>query len=328
MKTHIIAFFVYTVLSMICIPTYPSDGFLWKVTGNGLKQESYILGTMHGDGLKHSLKDISLKSARIEDIVDEVDMVVTEVSDDFQDSAVVSDCRKAFAMVMAYEGDNSASAMPRNNSYSDLYKDRKKYDRTDSYMIDTLHIDGYQSRKPMYWALRIVGVQMPEDKSEEHSLDRCVTTIARQKLKSLCSLETYSQQAKYNIDRLKNCPYYGKTLEEQAEMLYQQITNGSVLKATTKQYRDSTAYHYNRNSIEGMMRQDSAYSAKMTPAERYMFEKMAESGMERNKNWMPRIKEYISDRRCLIAVGCKHLYGDEGLISLLKAEGYKLTPIQ
>lgn len=167
---------------MICIPTYPSDGFLWKVTGNGLKQESYILGTMHGDGLKHSLKDISLKSARIEDIVDEVDMVVTEVSDDFQDSAVVSDCRKAFAMVMAYEGDNSASAMPRNNSYSDLYKDRKKYDRTDSYMIDTLHIDGYQSRKPMYWALRIVGVQMPEDKSEEHSLDRCVTTIARQKL--------------------------------------------------------------------------------------------------------------------------------------------------
>lgn len=300
---------------------------LMKVSGNGLMQESYILGTQHGDGLRHSLKDVSLESVSIENIVDKVDVVVTEVSHDLQDSSVVSDCRKAYSMVLAYERADTNSAMPSNKSYIELYNDRRKYELMHFHMIDTLNMEYYQSRQPIYWALRIAGLQAAADKNEEYSLDRCVADLARQRHKSLRALETYSEQAKYNIARLKNCPYYGKTLEMQAEMLYRQITNGDVLRAKTKQYYDSTAYHYRRNNIEEMMSQDSAYCDKMTPVERYMFDKVAELCMERNKKWMPRIKKYISDRRCLIAVGYKHLYGEQGLANLLSNEGYELTPI-
>ena len=47
----------------------------------------------------------------------------------------------------------------------------------------------------------------------------------------------------------------------------------------------------------------------------------------RNKAWIPRIKEEIASKKCFIAVGAAHLFGNEGLISLLKKEGFKLTAI-
>ncbi|MBN1598662.1 MAG: TraB/GumN family protein [Bacteroidales bacterium] len=48
---------------------------------------------------------------------------------------------------------------------------------------------------------------------------------------------------------------------------------------------------------------------------------------ERNINWIPKINESIANESSFIAVGCAHLIGDEGLISLLIKEGYILQPI-
>lgn len=48
----------------------------------------------------------------------------------------------------------------------------------------------------------------------------------------------------------------------------------------------------------------------------------------RNKNWIEPIKKMIKKNKTFIAVGAAHLGGPQGVIELLKAEGYTLTPVK
>lgn len=47
----------------------------------------------------------------------------------------------------------------------------------------------------------------------------------------------------------------------------------------------------------------------------------------RNKAWVPKIETEISTKKCFIAVGAAHLFGEGGLIDLLKKAGYTVTAV-
>lgn len=48
---------------------------------------------------------------------------------------------------------------------------------------------------------------------------------------------------------------------------------------------------------------------------------------KRNKNWIPKIETLIKENRCFIAVGAAHLPGNNGVIKLLRDEGYEIKAI-
>jgi uncharacterized protein len=48
---------------------------------------------------------------------------------------------------------------------------------------------------------------------------------------------------------------------------------------------------------------------------------------DRNRKWIPEIKEMIKDKTTFIAVGAGHLPGENGVIALLRKEGYTVKPI-
>ena len=49
---------------------------------------------------------------------------------------------------------------------------------------------------------------------------------------------------------------------------------------------------------------------------------------QRNKNWLPRILEYLrTDENYMIIVGAGHLVGKAGLINLLEEKGYKIEQL-
>ncbi len=48
---------------------------------------------------------------------------------------------------------------------------------------------------------------------------------------------------------------------------------------------------------------------------------------DRNRKWIPRIGEFAKEQSVFFGVGAGHLGGEEGVIKLLQAEGYTLTPI-
>ncbi len=48
---------------------------------------------------------------------------------------------------------------------------------------------------------------------------------------------------------------------------------------------------------------------------------------KRNKKWIPVIEGAITEKPTFFAVGAAHLGGPDGVLSLLRKQGYKLTPI-
>ncbi len=50
--------------------------------------------------------------------------------------------------------------------------------------------------------------------------------------------------------------------------------------------------------------------------------------VNRNKNWIPRIKKLMQDHSNFIAVGGAHLGGKTGVLALLRAEGYTVKPVK
>jgi uncharacterized protein len=47
---------------------------------------------------------------------------------------------------------------------------------------------------------------------------------------------------------------------------------------------------------------------------------------KRNLNWFPKIKAAIKKESCFFAIGASHLAGKNGLINLLRKNGYEITP--
>jgi uncharacterized protein YbaP (TraB family) len=48
---------------------------------------------------------------------------------------------------------------------------------------------------------------------------------------------------------------------------------------------------------------------------------------KRNESWIPTIEKFASEKTTFFAVGAGHLAGDKGVINLLRARGYIVTPI-
>lgn len=48
----------------------------------------------------------------------------------------------------------------------------------------------------------------------------------------------------------------------------------------------------------------------------------------RNKNWIPKMKQAMEGQSVFFAVGAAHLAGEKGIIHLLEKEGYTLKPIE
>jgi uncharacterized protein YbaP (TraB family) len=49
---------------------------------------------------------------------------------------------------------------------------------------------------------------------------------------------------------------------------------------------------------------------------------------ERNKKWIPRIDDKMQHSSVFFAVGAGHLWGDNGVINLLRKKGYSVTPMK
>ncbi|RPE05621.1 TraB/GumN family protein [Chitinophaga lutea] len=49
---------------------------------------------------------------------------------------------------------------------------------------------------------------------------------------------------------------------------------------------------------------------------------------DRNRNWVPVIEKAIRQGPVVIACGAMHLGGEQGLLALLKARGYEVTPVR
>lgn len=183
-----------------------------------------------------------------------------------------------------------------------------EYKRLDNYFRDSLHtsLSFLKSMKPFFLQALLYPKMMPCKTIS--GVEEELIKIVKLEKKEIKGLETMEFQASV----FDSIPY-----EEQAKELLKSI--------------DSMAA--NKNNFDTMM---NVYKSQHINEIENLFSK-SEAGVldhedlllnNRNKNWVAQLKTIMKTRPVFVAVGAGHLVGKQGLIALLRKEGYIVKPLQ
>ena len=267
-----------------------AKSLLWKITGPGIEKPSFLFGTIHA-----ICRDDATLSANLEKVIRECDEVYFEV-----------DMDNLFEMLMAarkmkMRGDTTLRDLLSEEDYlkvKDYFSGRQT----------PLPFSMLETYKPILAAAMLEQSAMT---CESTAMEQVILLEAKSFEKEVKGLESLSYQASV----LDSIPY-----QLQASQLVEQID---------KMNRGES----NESEMEKLF---AAYKAQdLAALEQLLIH--SESGIgafadvmlfNRNRNWVNKLRELLPKKSLLIAVGAGHLPGEQGLIELLRKEGYQLTPVE
>lgn len=196
--------------------------------------------------------------------------------------------------------------MRNDSTLEDLYT-ADEYKRVKNYFSDSLKMPValLQRSKPYFLVAllypRMMNCPSPSGVEEE------LLKIAKEDKKEIRGLETIQFQASV----FDSIPY-----QWQAKELLKNIDSFSVYK---DQFLTMLGFYKNQqmDSIKALMDTSEFSSEKYDDL---LLNK-------RNKNWVKKLNTIMKNESVFVAVGAGHLVGENGLISLLKKEGYSVEPL-
>lgn len=261
---------------------------LWRVSGKELTRPSYLFGTMHILCADDASLSDSLKT-----VIAGCDKVYFEIN--------LSDM-KGMLSSMKYMQMNGGQKL------SDLL-DPKDYAKVKGYFArhaSALPFGMLERFKPMLVSGLI----------EEEGLG-CVTTDGmelqimkelRPSHKPVDGLETLEFQAQL----FDSIPY-----KEQANQLVSSIDSADQNKKMTRDLADLYK-NQDLDKIDELSRKEDAGMDKYMDLLLY----------DRNRKWAKTLPGLFSGQSLLVAVGAAHLPGENGVINLLRKQGYSVTPVK
>lgn len=262
------------------------NSLLWEVSGNGLKQSSYLFGTFHlmCKNDIHFSNQLTIAVSRSGKVYMEMDM---------------DDPATMFGGLLLMN-------MKDGKTLKQLYT-AEEYKKIESYFNDSLHtpITFIQSMKPFFLEALLYPKMMPCKTIS--GVEEELVKLAKLQKKEIMGLETMEFQAAV----FDSIPY-----EEQAKELLKSIDS----MASSKKDFDTMMNVYKSQRINEIEK---------------LFTK-TELGLEdhqdllvnnRNKNWVAQLKVIMKTTPVFVAVGTGHLVGKQGLIALLRKEGYTVRPL-
>lgn len=189
----------------------------------------------------------------------------------------------------------------------DLYSE-EDYKKVSSYFKDSLHmpITFLERTKPYFLVAMLYPKMMPC--KTVSGVEEELVRLAKKENKPVNGLETMQFQASV----FDSIPY-----EEQAKELLKSIDS---MAAYTK-YFDTMVQVYKSQQLDAMEALFSKSEFGMEDHQDILLDK-------RNKNWVTQLKIIMQKQPVFVAVGAGHLVGKNGLIALLKKQGYKVRPLQ
>ena len=160
--------------------------------------------------------------------------------------------------------------------------------------------------------LAIYGQLLPEVNAND-GIDEHVQALAKESGKPVGGLE--------GVDDQIVALFTGTPVPRQAKFLMCVVDNIDYNVTQAKQLIDAY-YGQNLEQIEALVNEKMGNDCDNTDEEN----EILITG--RNKAWMKKIPALIAEKPTLIAVGAAHLVGEEGLISLLKAQGYTVEGVK
>ena len=177
-----------------------------------------------------------------------------------------------------------------------------------TFMVDSIGIKPYTfdiaycKLKPFYLEQLIFFRYMHDAKE---SYEENLTKIAQNNTISIVGLETFEEQLKF----LEGIP-----IESQLKSMVETIKNYT----SETQKLDQLIKDYRNQDLNALMKSFED-EEDITQTDNLI--------KNRNTNWIPKVKALINSKTCFIAVGAGHLGGKDGLIQLLRKEGYTVEPI-
>ncbi|MCB0508601.1 MAG: TraB/GumN family protein [Bacteroidetes bacterium] len=263
-----------------------NNSLLWQISGNGLKQSSYLFGTIHiipeedyflGKNVQKKMKQSSL-------LVMELDLSNVNIA--------------AISELSVLDSGKTIQSYMSDSDFATLQ----------AFMFDTLGIDQqvfnlFYSRLNPFFLEQLIFLNHVGPEKESYEIN--LKSIAENNKIPQSGLETMEEQLQF----LKDVP-----IEIQLKNILNTIRNYSSETATLD------------TLVDAYKKQDLTYLNKAFEAEEDTSWK--ENLLDkRNKNWIPKIKDFITKQACFIAVGAGHLGGENGLIALLRKEGYTVEPL-
>lgn len=292
---------VFFILSLFIL-TSPSVGqkdvvrkipnaLLWKISGNGLSEPSYLYGTIHLINKEDFFLSDSLQAvfSRTDQVAFEIDM--KSMSDM---SVIMPLMMKAF--------------MNNDTTLADLYS-------PNDYQIVKSHFEKVglplmflERIKPMFLsALGSEDILTMNTSNELVSYEMELMKMAEAQGKSSLGLET----AEYQMSMFDSIPY-----KIQAQMLLETIQSGD---GDNDEFEEMIQLYKNQD-INGMQTLMQSEEAGIGNYEALLL-------TNRNKNWIPIMSKVMNEKSTFFAVGAGHLGGENGVVNLLINAGYTLEPL-
>lgn len=268
---------------------------LWKVEGNSLDKPSYILGSHHV-----APADMLSRINGFKDALDGVEAVYGEIN--MADMNPMEMQQKMMAHIMA-PADSTLSKLLTPAQLDSIGA------LIGSYMGQPLDMAQLEPMKPVMVSTQIALLESMKafpGFNPAAQLDATVQNMGKAAGKKVDGLETFEFQMGV---------LYDNPLREQADDLMDVVRNDSANVEKAGQL--ANAYlSADLAKIDSLMKDED-----MTP------EKLEKLLLSRNRDWAGKLPAIMKEQPTMIVVGCGHLPGKEGVLELLRAKGYTLTPV-
>ena len=279
-------------LSLLCLTS--NAQLLWKISGNGIKKPSYIVGSHHACTFQYcdSIPGLMKAFEKVDYVIGEYDMVKSQ-------QMTPEETMKLKSMMM----------MPADTSFASLFAENEKA-KLDEFLKSKLGVpsDKLATLKPMAIMITVqnkVIMEVLPDAATMTGMDKYMQTFADYKGKGVGGLETMN----YQMELL-----FGGSLESQADALLEYIDTGKTKELITK-LTDA----YKSQDL------DQLWEVFMEQMSKYDYDNVV---TVRNRNWEKQMKELLPKQSTLFVVGVGHLPGEKGMINLLREAGYKVKSVK
>lgn len=272
----------------------PKDhSVLWKISGNGLKKPSYLYGTIH----IIPREDFKLSDATLRAFEDSK-RIAYEI-----DLKVMMNLKSQFSLMSKsfMAGGKTLKNLLSPEDYAFVHSKLEKKGLPPT-MLERM--------KPMFISTMIGGGEEAPDLSgngDMTSVELELHKMAKRRKMESTGLET----AEYQMAVFDSIPY-----EVQANMLVQSLRaegenpeGESEMAKMIKMYKDQDI-----SAMQSMIGNESDGLGK--------YEDLLLG--RRNRNWIPVMGRLMREKSTFFAVGAGHLGGPEGVIALLRKEGYRV----
>lgn len=265
----------------------PKSSMLWKIERDDLKHPTYMLGTMHLIN-----KEFYHFPNKLKKLVINSQQLIMELGGMPNQMEAVE--------LMRLPDSLSLSDYFTPDEMSLIYRFAEKELNMNRDMFNIT----FGKMKP-FIILQLITQKQFEGETESYEMT--LMSLAKEQQINTLGLETIQQQISF-FDAIP--------AKEFGNIIKSYFENADSLKDQTKIMQEI----YRSGDLDSLAR----YMMESSP-ELMEFEELLLTN--RNINWVPQIIELIFQKPSFIAVGAAHLAGENGLIALLRKEGFKVTPV-